>query len=112
MRPMEVSITTNGPLGTVVAAGVACGASGKSCGCDDCGACAGPAANRRAAGAKRMSGNLFLMPTLRVNHVAGAGKGSGVGESAFVLSQVPESGPGAPASQRAGRSASQQLTAF
>src|SRR5204863_8809109 len=70
MRPIEVSMTTVGPLGTMLAAAVACGASGS-------GSCAGgvdcwPGATDAKANAanKEETRKTFLniMPNSRVNH--------------------------------------------
>ena len=76
---MDVSMTTKGPLGTVVASAVACGASGISGGGADCWAIAIEAANAAAATPMAEAKNVFflrLIPCSRVNHGA-AGRKAG-----------------------------------
>src|ERR1019366_9814346 len=74
MRPIDVSMTTVGPLGWTMAAAVAWGASGSGSGAwgagvVDCWATATATAKQAArVGAKRA--NLSFMPCLRVNHPA------------------------------------------
>src|SRR5271169_6536217 len=68
MRPIDVSITTVGPLGTMLAAAVACGASGS-------GSCAGgldccAKAEKTKAKTARRSTFFCIMPNFRVNHRA------------------------------------------
>src|ERR1017187_837018 len=75
MRPMEVSMTTVGPLGRMSAAAVACGASGNSsAGLVDCWARA-DAANAKAKAEMGREYASFIT-SLRLNHAAGEGLGS------------------------------------
>jgi hypothetical protein len=78
MRPIEVSMTTVGPLGAIVTGTLAVGASGRSCaggvaGGADCWASAAKGAEARQARTRvGTSGeNLSFMPNLRVNHATG-----------------------------------------
>src|SRR5580698_2525149 len=74
MRPMEVSMTTVGPLGRIIAAAVAWGASGRASAgwagaVVEC--CAGAEPATTAVRAERRSACVSFMPILRVNHAAG-----------------------------------------
>src|SRR5579875_1622864 len=78
MRPIDVSITTNGPLGTVAASAVAAGASGSSSvGCAGfccCGCCPAPgtpsSAIQTPGKTTERNACASLMPLLRLNHAA------------------------------------------
>src|ERR1035438_3203201 len=75
MRPMEVSMTTVGPLGRMSAAAVACCASGNSsAGLVDC----WPRADAANANAKAEMGREYasFITSLRLNHAGGEGLGS------------------------------------
>src|SRR5512146_3562587 len=76
MRPIDVSITTVGPLGATLIGTFATGASGRSCagGAVDCWhrTESGASASDIAAKAGTKSDALNFMSILRVNHAAGA----------------------------------------
>src|SRR6202041_3478723 len=85
MRPIEVSMTTLGPLGWIMAAAVACGASGRSgAGAEVAGwvVCWATASGAKTRGARSSDAEAAdrvevrnacesFMPCLRVNHAAG-----------------------------------------
>ena len=78
IRPMEVSMTTKGPLGATLIGTLAVGASGRSAGAGGAGGAdwanpeEGPMKGATArARAGRKCANLSFMPSLRVNQAAG-----------------------------------------